>query len=83
MSIDTIKKYCERLIEDVKECTLSVKGDIPEHLIKNKSKIIIDHLLYIRITSESNQVVERMEYYDTFDEELSNYFLLSNTLILQ
>lgn len=83
VSIDTIKKYCERLIEDVKECTLSVKGDIPEHLIKNKSKIVIDHLLYIRITSESNQVVERMEYYDTFDEELSNYFLLSNTLILQ
>ena len=81
MSIEKIKKYCERLIDDVKECSLSIKEDIPAHLIKDKS--IIDHLLYVRVTSESNQVVERMEYYDKFEKELYNYFLLSNTLILQ
>ena len=83
ISMAIIVKYCEELIENIKQCSLSIKNDIPNDVTKNIDRNLLDNLIFCEIEGWNNERVRQMFYYDDMDDDLKNKFLVTNNLIIQ
>lgn len=83
ISMNIIVKYCEELIENIKQCSLSIKNGIPDDVTKNIDRNLLDNLIFCEIEGWNNERVRQIFYYDDMDDDLKKKFLVTNNLIIQ